>query len=196
MSFTIGLVLFLIYSMLIILISTTFIAYVFVLFSMLIFFMGILLVNNHKSNGEEPRNRFKFIAILLPFIPIVLSRGFIGSHLTAFYAFNITDTVFIALIFPLAEFSVVMLSNFESASFIGKRSLMGGYDIEDMENELGRFTKMIFLIALVAFILGYLSYIAVLILPAFNIGLIPAIIVFFAVYAILMRNAIKKTEQE
>ena len=196
MSFTIGLVLFLIYSMLIILISTTFIAYVFVLFSMLIFFMGILLVNNHKSNGEEPRNRFKFIAILLPFIPIVLSRGFIGSHLTAFYAFNITDTVFIALIFPLAEFSVVMLSNFESASFIGKRSLMGGYDIEDMENELGRFTKMIFLIALVAFILGYLSYIAVLILPAFNIGLIPAIIVFFAVYAILMRNTIKKTEQE
>ena len=196
MSFTIGLVLFLIYSMLIILISTTFIAYVFVLFSMLIFFMGILLVNNHKSNGEEPRNRFKFIAILLPFIPIVLSRGYIGSHLTAFYAFNIPDTVFIALIFPLAEFSVVMLSNFESASFIGKRSLMGGYDIEDMENELGRFTKMIFLIALVAFTLGYLSYIAVLILPAFNIGLIPAIIVFFAVYAILMRNAIKKTEQE
>ena len=182
--------------MLIILISTTFIAYVFVLFSMLIFFMGILLVNNHKSNGEEPRNRFKFIAILLPFIPIVLSRGFIGSHLTAFYAFNITDTVFIALIFPLAEFSIVMLSNFESASFIGKRSLMGGYDIEDMENELGRFTKMIFLIALVAFTLGYLSYIAVLILPAFNIGLIPAIIVFFAVYAILMRNTIKKTEQE
>ena len=73
---------------------------------------------------------------------------------------------------------------------------MGGYDIDDMENELGRFTKMIFLIAMVAFILGYLSYIAVLILPAFNIGLIPAIIVFFAVYAILMRNTIKKTEQE
>ena len=64
-----------------------------------------------------------------------------------------------------------------------------------MENELGRFTKAIFLIASVAFILGYLSYIAVLILPTFNIGLIPAIIVFFAVYAILMRSAIKKTAQ-
>lgn len=181
--------------MLIVLISTTFIAYIFVIFSMMVFFIGILLVNSHRSSGTEPKNRFKFIAILLPFIPIVLSRGYIGSHLTAFYAFNNADTVFIALIFPIAELSVVMLSNFESASFIGKRSSMGGYDIEDIENELGRFTKAVFMIALVAFILGYLSYITILILPTFNIGLIPAIIVFFAVYAILMRNVIKKTEQ-
>ncbi len=196
LSFTIGLVLFLIYSILIFLVSTTFIAYIFVIFSLIVFFIGILLVNSHTSGGTEPKNRFKFIAILLPFIPIVLSRGYIGSHLTALYAFNNADTVFIALIFPIAEFSVIMLSNFESASFIGKRSSMGGYDIEDMENELGRFTKTIFLIALAAFILGYLSYIAILILPVFNIGLIPAIIVFFAVYAILMRNTIKKTEQQ
>ena len=182
--------------MLIFLISTTFIAYIFVILSLLIFLLGILMANNHRSTGEEPKNRFKFIAILLPFIPIIFSRGYIGSHLTFLYAFNTPDTVFIALIFPLAEFSVVMLSNYESASFIGKRSSTGGYDIQDMESELGRFTKTIFLIALAAFVLGYLSYIAVLTLPTFNIGLIPAIIVFFAVYAILMRNTIKKTEQE
>ncbi|MHB1492442.1 MAG: hypothetical protein ACYCSG_04815 [Thermoplasmataceae archaeon] len=194
-SLYIGIASFISYSLLLLLISGYLLAQVVIIISIILFVLGIVNMSSFssKERSPEPRNKLKFIAVLLPIIMIIFSRGYLAQHFTGFYSYNTADTIFIAVLFPIAELSVVILSNYESAIYFGKRSERVGYDMEDVDQELGRFSRVILMITLLSVVLGYMSFLAVLTLPTFDIGLIPALIIFFAVIIILMRNTISKT---
>ncbi|MHB8361401.1 MAG: hypothetical protein ACYDAO_02215 [Thermoplasmataceae archaeon] len=190
-----ALLFFLIYSLLIMVTSGYLISEAVILISILLFIFGIIHSRDFDKNEPylEPKNKLKFIAILLPIILIIFSRGYISTYFTSFYSYSPASTRFMAIIFPIAELSIVLLINYESAYHLEQTSIIGGYDEEDVREELGKFSITVLSIAIIALVIGYVSYAAAFILPTFNIGLIPALIIFFAVYILLMRNVITKT---
>jgi hypothetical protein len=134
----------------------------------------------------------KFFPVIIVPITLILSSGIIFSVFPYLDILSKSGSGAVAFYFIFVILSIMAFMGFETSSRIEGSLTPNGYEKIELEKELGFFQRDIAMLGFVSLFLSLGVIIILEISPSLNIGLIPAVIIFFVVYAIVLGTMLKK----
>ena len=163
-----------------------------------IFMIGAILSSDSKRNAKLSASFSfaKFIAIIFPLLALILSSGFIYSIVPIFiYA--------IPFQIQLLAFSLVLVESFIVFSMIHETSKKitvplneAGYDLEELNREMGNFSKSISSIVIISLFSSMIITLLLAYGPQLSLGIIPYLFLFIIVYVYVIYNYMNKTSSK
>lgn len=147
-----------------------------------------------KNNAKEPDlfSITKFIIPIPPIIALVLSSGFIYSPLPYFISLKYQNILLFAFLFIFLEVFIVFSIVTETISKIMLPLEKAGYDMDEVYEQMGKFSNNINTIAFLTFLISCGITFLLVYGPEISIGILPAIIIFLIVYVYVIFSYIKK----
>ena len=163
-------------------------------FTVLFFMLTLILISSkHASKDPAEFSKLKFIIPVPPIIALVLSSGYIFTPLPYFRSIKYQDVGVFAYLFILLEMFILFTMITETKNKISTPFEKAGYDISEINNELGKFSKNISMLALISFVLSSAISFMLIYGPEINIGILPAIIIFLFIYVYVIFNYVKRS---
>ena len=156
--------------------------------------ISILQVKS-KNNASEPElfSITKFIIPIPPIIALVLSSGFIYAPLPYFVSLKYQNILLFAFLFIFLEIFIVFSMVTETILKIKLPLEKAGYDMDEVNEQMGKFSDNIDSIAFLTFLLSCGITFLLVYGPEISIGILPAIIIFLFVYAYVIFSYITKS---
>lgn len=168
----------------------------YVLSSLYIFFflISVLLLSREKNENVNLNSfsKVKLFTFLFPILAIVFSTGYVSFFAPSLSAINPNSAGFLSLLLLILEFSIILLISQETAGKLEKAMIRSGYDKAEVNRELGRFSIHVSEIGGSVLLLSFGFIFLLVFAPEVNVGIIPAVIIFIVVYALVIGNLIRK----
>ena len=161
----------------------------------LFFFLFSLIVPAGKKYEGVNLNSFsklKFVTFIFPILAIILSTGYVSSFSSSLSAINPRSAGFLSLFLLVLEFTVILLISQETSNKLSSVMLKSGYDQSEVKEELQRFSLHVSEIGTGVLLISFGFIFLLVLVPEVNIGIIPAVIAFIIVYALVIGNLIRK----
>ncbi|MCL4319821.1 MAG: hypothetical protein M1427_01075 [Candidatus Thermoplasmatota archaeon] len=172
--------------------SSNSIGYVFDLLILLFFSLSLIPVFQKAKTGSEKVSPIKFLPILIVPVALIFSSGYLHSSFSSLTMLSSQGTYNTSFFLVLMVLSTIGIMAMETASKVETPLIPAGYDKEEIEKELGFFERSVIYIALASMLGGLGIILLVQGAPFADIGIIPAIILFFIVYVIVITSVVKK----
>ncbi|OWP54224.1 MAG: hypothetical protein B2I18_02730 [Cuniculiplasma sp. C_DKE] len=172
--------------------SSNSIGYVFDLLILLFFSLSLIPVFQRTKTGNEKVSPIKFLPVLLVPVALIFSTGYLHSSFSSLAMLSTQGAYNASFFLVLVVLSTIGIMAMETTSKVEIPLIPAGYDREEIEKELGFFERSVIYIALAAMLAGFGIILLVQGVPSADIGIIPAIILFFIVYAIVITSVVKK----
>ncbi|SIM69375.1 hypothetical protein [Cuniculiplasma divulgatum] len=172
--------------------SSNSIGYVFDLLILLFFSLSLIPVFQKAKTGSEKVSPIKFLPILIVPVALIFSSGYLHSSFSSLTMLSSQGTYNTSFFLVLMVLSTIGIMAMETASKVETPLIPAGYDREEIEKELGFFERSVIYIALASMLGGLGIILLVQGAPFADIGIIPAIILFFIVYVIVITTVVKK----
>ena len=153
-------------------------------------FLELRTVNNAKEPDEFSIT--KFIIPIPPIIALILSSGFIYTTFPYFASLKFQNIMLFAFLFLFLEIFIVFSMVTETISKIKFPLGKAGYDQDEVNEQMGKFSNSLDSIVFVTFLLSCGITFLLLYGPEFSIGILPALIIFFFVYVYVILTYITK----
>ncbi|MHB1439789.1 MAG: hypothetical protein ACYCSO_08625 [Cuniculiplasma sp.] len=160
---------------------------------LVIFFsLSLLPIFQEKKIEEKRISPMKFLPVILIGLSIIFSSGYLYSPFPYFRMLSRTGSGNISFFLVLMLFSVIGIMSLETHKNIQTPLIVSGYDRDEIEREMNLFTKSVAMIGLFSLLAGLGIDLLLEGGPDLDIGLVPAIIIFFVVYAFVITSAVRK----
>ncbi|MGP6239139.1 hypothetical protein ACNF40_01820 [Cuniculiplasma sp. SKW4] len=168
----------------------------YVLASLYLFFFLISVILPSRNKGEQINlngfSKIKFFTFLFPILAIIFSTGYVSSFAPSLSAINPKSAGFLSLLLLILEFSIILLISQETSGKLWKAMVRSGYDPAEVRRELNSFSTHVSEIGAGVLIVSFGFIFLLVFAPEVNVGIIPAVIVFIVVYALVIGNLIRK----
>ncbi|MCL5988458.1 MAG: hypothetical protein M1414_06130 [Candidatus Thermoplasmatota archaeon] len=163
-----------------------------------VFMLVAIFSADSKQSAKLPAafSFAKFVVIIFPLTALMLSSGFLYAIIPIF---NSSTTFQIQLL----AFSLVFVESFIVFSMIHETSKKivvplneAGYDLEELNREMGNFSKSISSIVLVSLFSSMIITLFLAFGPQLSLGIIPSLFLFVIVYVYVIYNYMNKTSSK
>ncbi len=193
-TFLLSLVGGLIFFMAFILTADTNVGYVLAGLYLFFFLFSLIVPAGKKYEGVNLTSfsKLKFVTFIFPILAIILSTGYVSSFSASLSAINPRSAGFLSLFLLVLEFTVILLISQETSNKLSSVMLKSGYDQSEVKEELQRFSLHVSEIGTGVLLISFGFIFLLVLVPEVNIGIVPAVIAFIIVYALVIGNLIRK----
>ncbi len=193
-TFLLSLVGGLIFFMAFILTADTNVGYVLAGLYLFFFLFSLIVPAGKKYEGVNLTSfsKLKFVTFIFPILAIILSTGYVSSFSSSLSAINPRSAGFLSLFLLVLEFTVILLISQETSNKLSSVMLKSGYDQSEVKEELQRFSLHVSEIGTGVLLISFGFIFLLVLVPEVNIGIVPAVIAFIIVYALVIGNLIRK----
>ena len=193
-TFLLSLVGGLIFFMAFILTADTNVGYVLAGLYLFFFLFSLIVPAGKKYEGVNLTSfsKLKFVTFIFPILAIILSTGYVSSFSSSLSAINPRSAGFLSLFLLVLEFTVILLISQETSNKLSSIMLKSGYDQSEVKEELQRFSLHVSEIGTGVLLISFGFIFLLVLVPEVNIGIVPAVIAFIIVYALVIGNLIRK----
>ncbi len=154
--------------------------------------ISVIPLFQKKISSSKKVSPFKFVPILIAPISIVLSAGYLHASFASLGMLSNQGAYNASFFLAILMFSAIGTMAMETTKKIEGPLESSGYEREEIERELGHFEKSVTYIALASMLAGMGIILVLEGGPIADIGIFPAIILFFVVYVIVISSVVKK----
>ncbi len=154
--------------------------------------MAFISLNAVRKEGADKISPWKFLSLIVLIIAILFSSGIIYSHFPTLAALSSAGSYSSSFVLPLIVMVTIIFMALESTGLMGKSLIPNGYDAFEVEDAIYSFNRSVIFIGLLSTGISMAFILLVVTIPSFDIGLIPAIVVFVSVYFLVIYWILKR----